>query len=234
MKDKETARKLTPDYTLGCKRILISNKYYPTFNRENVELVTDGILEVRENSIVTSDGVERPADCIILGTGFIVDPRVYMKDFELTGLGGRNLNDDWKDGAEAYYGTTVSGYPNMYQLVGPNTALGHNSIIFMIECQVQHILNCMNLLKQQGGDYIDVRQDVQEKFNARVQEKLKGTVWTSGCQSWYQQADGKNFTIWPASTWRFWLETRDLAPGAYAVVRCKNRVTRSETEKVSN
>jgi cation diffusion facilitator CzcD-associated flavoprotein CzcO len=221
VKDKETARKLTPNYTLGCKRILISNKYYPTFNRNNVELVTDGILEVRENSIATRDGVERPADCIILGTGFIVDPRIYMKNFELTGIGGRKLNDDWKDGAEAYYGTTVSGYPNMYQLVGPNTALGHNSIIFMIECQTQHILNCMNLLKQQGGDYINVRADVQTTFNRRIQEKLQGTVWTSGCQSWYQQADGKNFTIWPASTWRFWLETRDLAPGAYEVVRCR-------------
>lgn len=221
VKDKELARKLTPDYTFGCKRILISNKYYPMFNRDNVELVTEGILEVRENSIVTKDGVERPADCIILGTGFTVDPRIYMKDFELTGLGGRTLNEDWKDGSEAYYGTTVSGYPNMYQLVGPNTALGHNSIIFMIECQVQHILNCISLLEEKGGDYIDVRAEVQEKFNVRMQEKLKGTVWESGCQSWYQQADGKNFTIWPASTWRFWLETRELKPGAYEVLHCK-------------
>ena len=220
VKDADTARKLTPDYTLGCKRILISNKYYPTFNRDNVELVTEGIAEIRGHSIVTRDGVERPADCIILGTGFIVDPRIYMKDFSLTGLPGHNLNEDWKEGAEAYYGTTVSGYPNMYQLVGPNTALGHNSIIFMIECQVQHILNCINKLKQEGGDYIDVRPETQQRFNTRVQSKLKGTVWDSGCQSWYQQADGKNVTIWPASTWRFWLETRKLAADAYRVVHC--------------
>ncbi|PKM22104.1 MAG: 4-hydroxyacetophenone monooxygenase [Gammaproteobacteria bacterium HGW-Gammaproteobacteria-14] len=221
VKDKETARKLTPDYTLGCKRILISNKYFPTFNRANVELVTDGIAEVRENSIITSDGVERPADCIILGTGFIVDPRVYMKEFELTGLNGRSLNEDWKDGAEAYYGTTVSGYPNMYHLVGPNTALGHNSIIFMIECQVNYILSCMDLLKQKGADYFDVKADVQAVFNEKIQKKLQGTVWSSGCQSWYQQADGKNFTIWPASTWRYWLETRTADPAAYEFVRCE-------------
>jgi len=227
VKDKETARKLTPDYTLGCKRILISNKYFPTFNRANVELVTDGIAEVRENSIVTRDGVERPADCIILGTGFIVDPRVYMKEFELTGLNGRSLNDDWKDGAEAYYGTTVSGYPNMYHLVGPNTALGHNSIIFMIECQVNYILSCMNLLKQKGADYFDVKADVQAVFNEKIQEKLKGTVWSSGCQSWYQQADGKNFTIWPASTWRYWLETRHADPAAYEFIKCESPETQA-------
>ena len=236
VKDPDTARRLTPDYTLGCKRILISNKYYPTFNRDNVELVTDGIAEIREHSIVTRDGVERPADCIILGTGFIVDPRIYMKDFSLTGLPGHNLSEDWKDGAEAYYGTTVSGYPNMYQLVGPNTALGHNSIIFMIECQVQHILNCMEKLKQEGGDYIDVRPEIQHRFNERVQRKLKGTVWDSGCQSWYQQADGKNFTIWPASTWRFWLETRKLDPDAYRVVHCQaadSPAAAKTTERVS-
>jgi cation diffusion facilitator CzcD-associated flavoprotein CzcO len=199
------------------------------FNRDNVELVTDGIAEIREKSIVTTDGVERATDCIILGTGFIVDPRIYMKDFELTGLAGRSLHEDWKDGSEAYYGTTVSGYPNMYQLVGPNTALGHNSIIFMIECQVQHILNCINRLEEKGGDYINVRADAQEKFNQRMQEKLKGTVWQSGCQSWYQQADGKNFTIWPASTWRFWLETRELKPGAYEVTHCKETNKDKET-----
>lgn len=234
VKDKEVARKLTPDYTLGCKRILISNKYFPTFNRDNVELVTDGIAEVREHSIVTQDGVERPADCIILGTGFIVDPRVYMKEFELTGLNGRSLNDDWKDGAEAYYGTTVSGYPNMYQLVGPNTALGHNSIIFMIECQVNYILSCMDLLKQKGADYFDVKADVQASFNEKIQKKLQGTVWSSGCQSWYQQADGKNFTIWPASTWRYWLETRRADPAAYEFIKCQSpeKQTLKSVEKV--
>ncbi|PJF32794.1 MAG: 4-hydroxyacetophenone monooxygenase, partial [Phototrophicales bacterium] len=101
--------------------VLISNKYYPTFNRDNVELVTEGIDQITERGVVDRNGIEHEADCIILGTGFVADPRIYMKDFELTGLGGRDLRDDWKDSAEAYYGITVSGYPNLFQLVGPNT-----------------------------------------------------------------------------------------------------------------
>lgn len=219
VKDPALAEKLTPDYTIGCKRVLISNAWYPMFNRPNVELVTDGIAEVRENSIVTADGVERPADCIILGTGFVVDPRIYMKNFPLTGLPGHDLNVDWKDGAEAYYGITVTGFPNMYQLVGPNTALGHNSIIFMIESQVHYVLECMRLLRERNADYLDVRPEVQAEFNRHVQENIGGTVWSSGCQSWYQQEGGKNFTIWPFSTWRYWLETRKVKEDAYRFVR---------------
>jgi cation diffusion facilitator CzcD-associated flavoprotein CzcO len=210
VKDPVLVKKLTPDYTIGCKRVLISNKYFPAFNRSNVELVTDGIQEIREHSIVTRDGVERPADCIILGTGFVTDPRIYMKNFPVRGLGGRELNEDWKDASEAYYGTTVAGYPNMFQLVGPNTGLGHNSIIFMIESQVHYIMECLKTLRLRQADYMDVRPQVQAAFNASVQERLKGTVWTSGCQSWYQQADGKNTTLWPDSTIRFWLKTRQV------------------------
>ncbi len=228
VKDKALAKKLTPDYTIGCKRVLISNKYYPTFNRKNVELVTDGILEVKENSIVTKDGVTRPADCIILGTGFIVDPRIYMKDFPCTGLTGHNLVDDWKDGAEAYYGISVTGYPNMYQLVGPNTALGHNSIIFMIEAQVNYILDCMKTLKAQGADYANIKASVQQSFNEKVQANMKGTVWSSGCASWYQQDNGKNFTIWPWSTWKYWLETRKINASDYVWVKCQQQTSLSK------
>lgn len=208
VKDPALVEKLTPDYTIGCKRVLISNEWYPMFNRPNVELVTEGIAEIREHGVVTTDGVERPADCIILGTGFVVDPRIYMKSFPLSGLPGHELNTDWKDGAEAYYGISVTGFPNLYQLVGPNTALGHNSIIFMIECQVHYTLECMRLLREKGADYLDVRPEAQAELNRRIQANLGGTVWSSGCQSWYQQEGGKNFTIWPFSTWRYWLETR--------------------------
>ncbi len=221
VKDKALAKKLTPDYTLGCKRVLISNKYFPTFNRKNVELVTDGIQEVRENSIVTRDGVSRPVDCIILGTGFIVDPRIYMKGFPCTGLPNHDLMQDWKDGAEAYYGVSVTGFPNLHQLVGPNTALGHNSIIFMIEAQVHYIMECLKTLKEKNADYLDVKPDVQKAFNEKVQANLQGTVWDSGCLSWYQQEGGKNFTIWPWSTWRYWLETRTVDTNAYRWVKCQ-------------
>ncbi len=208
VKDPAIRAKLTPDYTIGCKRVLISNKWFPMFNRENVELVTEGIQEVRENSIVTRDGVERPADCIVLGTGFVVDPRIYMKGFPVIGLGGRDLRQDWKDASEAYLGTTVTGYPNMFQLVGPNTGLGHNSIIFMIEAQVNYIMDCLKIAAEKQADYIDVKPEVQHEYNAKIQRDLQGTVWTSGCSSWYQQADGKNTALWPYTTVKFWMDTR--------------------------
>ncbi len=210
VKDAQVAEKLIPDYTLGCKRVLISNKWYPMFNRPNVELVTEGIAEVREHSVVTRDGKERPADCIILGTGFVVDPRIYMKDVPVVGVSGHTLAQDWKVNCEAYLGVTVTGFPNMYQLVGPNSALGHNSIIFMIECQVHHILECMSMMDRRGADTIQVSAIAQREFNQEVQEALKGSVWATGCVSWYQDAAGNNYTIWPWSTWRFWLRTRKL------------------------
>ena len=221
VKDPRQAAALTPDYTLGCKRILISNVWYPMFNRPNVELVTQRIREIRSHSIVTDDGVERPVDCIVLGTGFIVDPRIYMQHFPVTGLPGHVLGVDWKDGAEAYYGITVTGYPNLYQLVGPNTALGHNSIIFMIECQVHYILECLRELRERKADYLDVSPQAQRAFNQRAQRALAGTVWSSGCVSWYQQADGRNFTIWPWSTWRYWLQTRHVKSEDYRYTRCE-------------
>jgi Predicted flavoprotein involved in K+ transport len=213
--DGELARKLTPDYTIGCKRVLISNEWYPMFRRDNVELVTDGIREVTADGIVTADGVERPVDCIVLGTGFVVDPRIYMQHFPVSGLPGHELATDWAAGAEAFYGISVAGYPNLHQLVGPNTALGHNSIIFMIEAQVRYVLSCMDALRERGADWLAVEPEAQAQFNRRVQEALRQTVWSTGCRSWYQQDDGRNFTIWPWSTWRYWLETRRVDPARY-------------------
>jgi cation diffusion facilitator CzcD-associated flavoprotein CzcO len=225
VKNPEVRRKLTPNYTFGCKRVLISNTYYPTFNRPNVELVTDGIKEIREHSIVTKDGVERPADCIILGTGFVVDPRLYMENFALTGRNGHNLGVDWKEGPEAYMGTTMAGYPNMFQLVGPATGLGHNSIIFMIEAQVRYIIDCLKIREQKGADFIDVKPSVQKRFNDEVQEQVSSTVWNSGCRSWYQTAEGKTFAIWPWSTWRFWLRTRQVDQTDYEWVKAPATIT---------
>jgi cation diffusion facilitator CzcD-associated flavoprotein CzcO len=196
------------------------------FNRPNVDLVTAGIREIRAGSIVTEDGVEREVDCIILGTGFIVDPRIYMQNFPVTGLPGHTLGVDWKDGAEAYLGITVTGYPNLFQLVGPNTALGHNSIVFMIECQVRYILDCLRELRSRDADYLDVDAAEQQRFNRRVQQALEGTVWSSGCVSWYQQSDGRNFTIWPWSTWRYWLQTRRMEPAHYCFTRRASRSDR--------
>jgi cation diffusion facilitator CzcD-associated flavoprotein CzcO len=222
VKNKETARKLTPDYTIGCKRILISNKYFPTFNRPNVELVTEGIQEVREHSIITKDGVERPVDCIILGTGFVVDPRIYLRDFPVIGRDGHDLRQDWKETSQGYYGSQVAGYPNFFQLVGPNTGLGHNSIIFMIEAQAHYIVECLKLKNQKKVDSIDIRQEIQDAFNQRIQKGFNDTVWTSGCNSWYQNSDGGNFALWPHSTWKFWLETRKINPQNYVLKKANN------------
>jgi cation diffusion facilitator CzcD-associated flavoprotein CzcO len=219
VKDPVLRKKLTPEYTIGCKRVLISNVYYPTFSRPNVGLVTDGIREIREHSIVTTDGVERPVDCIILGTGFVVDPRLYMKDFALVGRDGHTPATDWKHSPEAYLGTTMAGYPNMFQLVGPGTALGHNSIIFMIEAQVRYILDCMKRLERKGASYLEPKPEVQRRFNDDVQKNLRNSVWSTGCRSWYQTADGINFTLWPWSTWRFWLRTRQVNPAEYDWVK---------------
>lgn len=213
--DKTLAAKLIPNYTLGCKRILISNRWLPTFNRSNVELVTSPIQEIREHSIVTTDGVERAIDCLILGTGFVVDPRRYMQDFVLTGRQGRPIADAWAAQPTAYLGVTTAGFPNWFQLLGPHSALGHNSVLFMIEAQIQYILRCMEAVEARGATWLDLKPRVQQDFSNWVARQLKGSVWASGCTSWYQTADGINFTLWPGSTWKFWLRCRKVVADEY-------------------
>lgn len=211
--DNDLRRKVTPDYTPGCKRLLISNDYYPALARPNVELVTDPIVEVREHSIVTANGEERPVDALIYGTGFRATD--LLTPLRLIGRNGIDLNDAWRGGLEAYYGITVNGYPNLFLLVGPNTGLGHNSIIFMIEAQVNYIMKCLEVMRERGAVAMEVRAEVQARFNHELQEKMKRTVWASGCKSWYQDARGRNTTLWPGSTWQYWLRTRNVAPEEY-------------------
>jgi hypothetical protein len=193
-------------------------------------LVTDAIREITPEGIVTKDGVERKVDCLILGTGFIVDPRIYMKRFELRGLNGHTIQEDWKTSPTAYMGIIASNYPNMYQLVGPHTGLGHNSIIFMIEAQVDYIIKCIKAVKDKGADYIDVRPQAMYRFLGEMTEALKGTVWDSGCKSWYQTAEGINFAIWPKSTWKYWLETRHVNEADYRFVNCSGRRAEGGTQ----
>lgn len=215
VKDKAIAKQLTPDYSMGCKRILVSNKYFPTFNRKNVELVTDAIQEITADSIICKDGTERKIDCLIYGTGFITDPRIYLKSFECFGENGIELKQAWKDGAESYYGISTKGFPNLFQLLGPNTVLGHNSVIFMIESQVNYILQLIQSLQKTKTQAIVVKDEVQDRFNADLQKSFEGTVWQSGCVSWYQQDGGKNFALWPTYTWKYWLQTRTPNPADY-------------------
>jgi cation diffusion facilitator CzcD-associated flavoprotein CzcO len=204
--------KLTPDYTLGCKRVLLSDDYYPALLRPNVELVTDGIQEVVRDGLRTKDGTVRPVDAIIFATGFQAAEAVAP--FPIQGRGGLDLEEAWRTNAEAYLGAAVAGMPNFFFIVGPNTGLGHSSMVFMIESQVQYVLECIQAIRREGLGYLEVRQDVQERFNRRLQERLGRSVWsTGGCVSWYTTSSGKNTTLWPGFTFEFRLRTRrpDLA-----------------------
>jgi cation diffusion facilitator CzcD-associated flavoprotein CzcO len=205
--DPELRRKLTPDYALGCKRILISDDYYPALTRANVRLITDGIREVREHGIVAGDGTEREVDAIIYATGFKAN--APLPRGMIAGRGGRDLWDAWREGPEAFLGTAVAGFPNLFLLVGPNTGLAHSSMVFMIEAQIGYVLDALRVLERNGLKYVDVRPDVQAAYNRGLQRRLRRAVWTvGGCRSWYLDAHGKNVTLWPGFTWRFWLLTR--------------------------
>ena len=210
---------LTPDYTIGCKRVLISNDYYPALSRSNVEVVTEPVLRVEADGVITADGIKHPADCLIFGTGFqATDP--LPRDC-IIGRDGLDLMDTWHDGAHAYKGTAVPGYPNLFLIVGPNTGLGHNSMILMIEAQVTYILDALRQMQRQRIATVDVKPAVEQAYNRQLQDQLKRTIWnTGGCQSWYlDPRTGKNTTLWPGSTWRFKQVTRQFALKDYVVDR---------------
>jgi cation diffusion facilitator CzcD-associated flavoprotein CzcO len=213
-RDPELRRKLTSGYRMGCKRVLISNDYLPSLTRPNVEVVTDAIAEVRPRSIVTPGGVEREVDAIIFGTGFHATDTPAAE--RVRGRDGRTLAEHWQGSPRAHLGSMVAGYPNLFFLVGPNTGLGHNSIVFMIESQCSYVLSALQLMDQRGAAEVDVRSEAQAAYNARLQERMRGTVWTSGgCASWYLDATGRNSTLWPSFTWPFRDRTRRLDPAQY-------------------
>ena len=210
--------KLTPDYAAGCKRILISNDWYPALAQPNVDLVTTGIRAVTERGIVDREGVERPADVIVFGTGFHVTDMPFAQ--RVTGRDGRLLADVWAGGAQALYGTTVASFPNFFMLTGPNTGLGHTSMVFMMESQFSYVLDALRTMERLGLAAVEPRPEAQEAFNAEVQARMPGTVWNSGgCHSWYLDAQGRNTTLWPDFTWKFRLRTRRFALGDYVLRR---------------
>lgn len=193
--------KLTPDYPLGCKRVLISNEFYDTFNRSNVELVTDAVDHIRGGQICTQAGGEYSIDAIVYGTGFAASE--FLAPIEVVGLNGRKLNDEWQQGAEAYLGITVSGYPNLFMLYGPNTNLGHNSIVYMIESQIHYVVKAVQTLFDHRLKYMDVQPQVQNTFNVKVQNDLKSSVWAQGCDSWYLNEQGRNTNNWSSFTFSY-------------------------------
>jgi cation diffusion facilitator CzcD-associated flavoprotein CzcO len=206
---------LRPSDPIGCKRILQSNDWYPALNLPQVELVTDPIAQVRPEGVVTADGRVHEVDTIVLGTGFAATE--LLAPMAVTGRGGRQLTDAWSKGAEAYLGTMVSGFPNLFLLYGPNTNLGHNSIVLMLESQIRYLAQAVAHLREGTTRWMDVRADIQASYNAWLQERLRGTVFAGGCRSWYLTADGRNTQNWPGSTLDFRRRTRRLRLADYVL-----------------
>jgi cation diffusion facilitator CzcD-associated flavoprotein CzcO len=217
IRDPELRRRVTPNFRIGCKRMLISNDWYPALDREHVELVTDGIREVKGRSIITMDGAEREVDAIIVATGFhVTDSPMFDV---ICGSDGQSLSQTFADkGMRAYKGSAIAGYPNMFILIGPNTGLGHTSMVYMIESQLNYVIDAVNNIKSRNITRIDVRQDVFDDYNDELQRKLASTVWmTGGCASWYLDAHGNNTTLWPDFTFRFRRQTKRFDLDAYEI-----------------
>lgn len=193
--DPALREKLRPHFQFGCKRILISDDYWASFERGNVDLVTEPIEEIRPEGIETKDGALHEVDAIVLATGFALG--LARAPFPVVGRGGRTLDDAWRDGAVAYKGMTVSGIPNWFILMGPNTGPGHTSVLVYTETQIAHALQAIRAIQREGLKLVDVRQDAQDRYNARIQGRMKHMVWSSGCNSWYLSPDGSNHALYP-------------------------------------
>ena len=216
--DRELRTKITPDYRPGCKRLLLSNDWYPALQQPNVDLVTEKIVSVGPRSVVTADGVEHDVDTIIFGTGFhVTDNPVAHR---VVGAQGRTLAEHWREtGMSAYMGTAISQFPNLFMLAGPNTGIGHTSLVVMIEAQLRYVTSALRFMSSSGAGRLEVRPTVVQRWSDRVQRKAAGTVWNSGgCASWYLDAEGRNTTIWPDYTYRFVRMTRRFDPAKYEAV----------------
>jgi cation diffusion facilitator CzcD-associated flavoprotein CzcO len=213
--DPELRTRLTPDYDIGCKRVLISNDWFPALVQDNVRLVTSAVRAETPRGLVDAEGVEHEVDVVIYGTGFQVMDIAVARC--LTGREGTTLAQAWEaSGAQAHRGTTVAGFPNLFLLLGPNTALGHSSVVFMIEAQIAYVLDALRALERHQAQSVEVRHRAQEAYNAELQSQLDTTVWNAGgCRSWYRDAEGRNFTLWPTHTFTFRNQTRRFDAEAY-------------------
>ncbi|MGF2685665.1 flavin-containing monooxygenase [Marinobacter sp. DUT-3] len=197
---------IIPDYKIGCKRILISNDWYPAINQPHLDLVTTSIDHIDESGVVTSDGKHHDVDAIILGTGFAASE--FLAPMTITGRDNTTLNEAWANGVEAYKGISVTGFPNLFVLYGPNTNLAHNSIVYMLESQVRYVMSCLSTLEKYPGSAMDVLPERQKAFSDSVQTGLEDSVWNSGCTSWYLDENGRNTINWPGFTFNYRLATR--------------------------
>ena len=211
--DPALRAQVTPDYTIGCKRILLSSDYYPALQRPNVELITEKITGITEHAVVTADGTAHETDVIVYATGFNVIESVTR--LNVTGRDGRKLTPQTM---EAYHGITVPGFPNFFMLLGPNTLLGHTSVVFMLESQIQHVMSCLRRMARNKADAIEVSEPALRHYHDALQRRLGRAVWSEGgCTSWYLDADGVNRTLWPGFSFEYWARTRRARRSAYAV-----------------
>jgi cation diffusion facilitator CzcD-associated flavoprotein CzcO len=215
--DPELRARITPDYRPGCKRLLLSNDYYPAIQQPNVEVVTEKIIEVTPTGVVTADGVEHQVDTILFGTGFHVTDNPVAE--RLRGTDGRTLAEHWEEtGAQAYLGSTVPAFPNLFLLAGPNTGIGHTSLVVMIEAQLAYLVDALHTMDETGARSVEVRRSVFRAWSAEIQRKASRTVWnTGGCASWYLDREGRNTTLWPDHTFRFVRRTRHFDAGSYTL-----------------
>ncbi|MEU1310308.1 NAD(P)/FAD-dependent oxidoreductase [Streptomyces cinnamoneus] len=225
VKDPALRAKLLPDYRIGCKRILLSNDYYPALARPNVDVVASGLAEVRGSTLVAADGTEAEADAIVFGTGFrITDMPIAQR---VTGAGGTTLAEEWKDGMAALRGTSAAGFPNFLTIIGPNTGLGNSSMILMIEAQLNYMADYLRQLDALGGRAaLDARPSAVRAWNHMLQQRMTRTVWNTGCESWYLDANGRNTTVWPGTTAEFRRVTRRIDFSEYHVLRAPDHARR--------
>ena len=220
VEDPDLRRVLAPDYTLGCKRLLLSDDYYPALAQPNVEVVDGGVVEVRPHGLVGADGVEREVDVVVFGTGFHVTDFPFA-DF-VHGRDGRSLNSVWQGSPRAHLGTTVAGFPNLFVMMGPNTGLGHSSVLLMLEAQIEHLVSALRYLDRQGAVAVEPTPEAQAAFVDRLERDMAETVWmTGGCQSWYLDETGKNTTLWPGSVGAFRRRVEPFDPDEYRVQRAQ-------------
>lgn len=226
--DRELRAKVIPDYRPGCKRLLLSNDWYPAIQQPNVSVVTEKIVAIGPNSVQTADGVEHEVNCIILGTGFRVTDNPVLN--RVLGDDGRSLTDHWKStGIRAYLGSTVPSFPNLFIMAGPNTGIGHTSLVVMMEAQLNYVVSALKYMDSTGAASVELRRPVMDDYTNWVQRKASATVWNSGgCASWYLDAEGRNTTLWPDYTFKFKQRTKRFDPAKYEVV-----ARRVAAEKVS-
>jgi cation diffusion facilitator CzcD-associated flavoprotein CzcO len=215
VKDRELRRKLTPSYRAGCKRILNSDTYYRGIADPKTEVITEAIARMTPDGIVTADGVEHRVDVVVFATGFhVTDSYTYV---DIKGAHGEGLVDRWtREGIQAHRGIAVADMPNLFFLLGPNTALGHNSVVFMIESQIRYVADAIAAVDKARAQAVAPSRAAQDAFNGELQDELAKTVWnTGGCRSWYLDEHGVNRTLWSGMTWQYWLSTRRFKAGEY-------------------